>query len=185
MRKLLVVTLALIFAGINIMAQEHLSFMGIPINGSKTEFCKKLKAKGFAETTVKDVFSGNFTGQQTTVVLASYDGNNVDAVGVYFDESSEWNTLVSTYNYYKDLYILKYGEPFNCEEYNPSSRDSNFSRMHELGQGAVTYRSLWHTNGGFIELSIKKFSSLEGVVVISYMNSQNMQTQLQKVLEDI
>lgn len=137
MRKLLVVTLALIFAGINIMAQEHISFMGIPINGSKTEFCKKLKTKGFTETTVEDVFSGKFTGQPTTIVLASYDGTNIAAVGVYFDASGEWNTLVSTYNHYKDLYILKYGEPFNCEEYNPSNRDSNFSRMYELGQGTV------------------------------------------------
>lgn len=29
------------------MAQEHLSFKGIPIEGSMTEFCQKLKTKGF------------------------------------------------------------------------------------------------------------------------------------------
>ena len=28
-------------------AQEHLSFKGIPIEGSMTAFCQKLKAKGF------------------------------------------------------------------------------------------------------------------------------------------
>ncbi len=46
MRKFLV-TFALLFAVINIMAQEHLSFKGIPIEGSMTAFCQKLKAKGF------------------------------------------------------------------------------------------------------------------------------------------
>ena len=29
------------------MAQEHLSFKDIPIEESMTEFCQKLKAKGF------------------------------------------------------------------------------------------------------------------------------------------
>ena len=48
MRKLLI-TLTMLFAVINIMAQEHLSFKGIPIEGSMTAFCQKLKAKGFTD----------------------------------------------------------------------------------------------------------------------------------------
>lgn len=39
----------MLFAVINIMAQEHLSFKGIPIEGSMTAFCQKLKAKGFTQ----------------------------------------------------------------------------------------------------------------------------------------
>ena len=40
-------TLMLLFVAICIMAQEHLSFKGIPIEGSMTTFCQELKAKGF------------------------------------------------------------------------------------------------------------------------------------------
>lgn len=46
MRKTLI-TLTKLFAAINIIAQEHLSPKGIPIEGSLTDFCQKLKAKGF------------------------------------------------------------------------------------------------------------------------------------------
>lgn len=46
MKKILA-SLAVFLAVINIMAQEHLSFKGIPIEGSMTEFCQKLKTKGF------------------------------------------------------------------------------------------------------------------------------------------
>lgn len=46
MRKF-IFTLTMLFATVNLMAQEHLSFKGIPIEGSIKEFCKKLEAKGF------------------------------------------------------------------------------------------------------------------------------------------
>lgn len=52
MKKILA-SLAVFLAVINIMAQEHLSFKGIPIEGSMTEFCQKLKTKGFTGTDFK------------------------------------------------------------------------------------------------------------------------------------
>lgn len=41
--------LTMFLAVINIMAQEHLSFKGVPIEGSMTSFCQKLKAKGLTQ----------------------------------------------------------------------------------------------------------------------------------------
>lgn len=43
--KKFIATLTVLFIAINIMAQEHLTFKGIPIEGSMTEFCQKLKKK--------------------------------------------------------------------------------------------------------------------------------------------
>ena len=63
MRKILI-TLTVLFAAIDIMAQEHLSFKGIPIEGSMTEFCQKLKSKGFTSIGRENnitLFSGDFT----------------------------------------------------------------------------------------------------------------------------
>ena len=71
MKKLLI-TLAMLFAVINIMAQEHLSFKGIPIEGSMTSFCQKLKAKGFTSIGRDNnitLFTGDFTGCKATSVL--------------------------------------------------------------------------------------------------------------------
>ena len=49
MRKFLA-TITLIFAVTNILAQEHLSFKGIPLEGSVTEFCRKVLHKWDATT---------------------------------------------------------------------------------------------------------------------------------------
>ncbi len=188
--KKLIFTLALCFVVMNIMAQEHLSFKGIPITGSMTEFCQKLKAKGFVSMGSDNnitLFSGDFTGRNAMVgVTATDDGKNVFAVTVLFDTSKEWNTLVNTYDYYKDLYIRKYGHPTISKEKNPAYSDSNTALMAEVHQGTVTYASAWEVTGGEIQLSIEKSSGVyEGMVVIRYRDSQNVEAKIQNDLEDI
>ena len=91
--KRIVIVLTALFATISMMAQEHLSFKGIPIEGSMTEFCQKLKAKGFTSIGQENnvtLFTGDFTGREATVgVTATDDGQNVFAVVVLFDPSGE------------------------------------------------------------------------------------------------
>ena len=168
---------------------EHLSFKGIPIEGSMSEFCQKLKAKGFTSIGSENnlaLFMGDFTGRNATIgVTATDDGKNVFAVAVLFDPSGEWNTLVNTYSYYKDLYTRKYGKPAISKEKNPASSDSNTVLMTKLLQGRVVWTSTWEVTGGDIELSIEKSGFYEGVVVIRYRDSQNVETKIQKDLEDI
>lgn len=169
---------------------EHLTFKGIPIEGSMNTFCQKLKAKGFTSIGRENnlaLFTGNFTGQDATIgVKATDDGKNVFAITVIFDSSGEWNTLIDTYNYYKDLYTRKYGKPTISKEKNPAHSDSNTSLMAEVYQGTVVWGSLWEVTGGDIELSIEKTSRIyEGVVVIRYRDSINIEAKIQKDLENI
>ena len=155
-----------------------------------TAFCQKLKAKGFTQMgRDKNItfFTGNFTGRQATVCVgASNDGKNVYSVGVFFDSSGEWNTLVNTYDYYKNLYTRKYGEPFLSRENNPALSNSNIDLMAEVHQGTVVYDSAWQVPGGNIQLSIEKSSGVyEGMVMILYHDSQNMEAEIQSDLNDI
>lgn len=93
---------------------------------------------------------------------------------------------MNTYNYYKGLYIRKYGKPAVSEENNPADSDTNISLMYELRQGTVVYGSLWGVTGGNIQLSIEKAAnSYEGVVMIRYNDTQNVEAKIQKDLEDI
>ena len=189
MRKIFI-TLALFFAVINIMAQEHLSFKGIPIEGSMTSFCQKLKAKGFTSIGRDNnitLFTGDFTGRKSTVgVTSTNDGKDVFAVIVFFDPSGEWNDLVNNYEYYKNLYTRKYGEPTASKENNPALSDSNTALMAEVHQGTVVYGSEWQVTGGDIQLSIEKSSGIyEGLVMIRYRDSQNVENKIQNDLNDI
>ena len=189
MRKL-VITFTMLFAVISLMAQEHLSFKGIPIEGSMTAFCQKLKAKGFTSIGSENnltLFTGDFTGRNATVgVTATDDGKDVFAVVVLFDPSGEWNALVNTYDYYKDLYTRKYGKPSISKEKNPALSDSNTALMAEVHQGTVVSGSAWEVTGGDIQLSIEKSSGVyKGMVMIRYRDSQNVEAKIQNDLNDI
>ena len=189
MKKILFILTTLLM-GINLMAQEHLSFKGIPIEGSMSSFCQKLNEKGFTKVGTDNnvtMFVGDFTGRQASIGVGATDnGENVYSVVVFFDPSDEWKTLVNAYDYYKDLYIRKYGKPSISRENNPGQGGSNSSLMYELYQGKVTYASVWKATGGTIELSIEKADGYSnGMVVIRYRDAQNIETKIKKDLEDI
>lgn len=188
MKKLLISLVLCCFA-LCVFSQEHLSFKGIPITGSITTFCQKLKAKGFVQQSSEAdfrLFKGDFTGRKVDVgVVASDNGKDVFSVAVFFDESNSWNTLVNTYEHYKSLYIEKYGQPIHCIEYNPSDTDSNTSLMYELYQGRVTYASLFEAPGGFIQISVEKGTINNGFVMIKYEDTQNVNAKKQKDLDEI
>lgn len=170
--------------------QEHLTFKGISIEGSLTSFCQKLKAKGFTQIGRDNndmLLTGDFTGKTATVlVAATNDGKNVYGVTVLFDPSGEWNTLVNTYDYYKDLYTRKYGKSKVSKEYNPAYGDSNVLKMSEVQQGTITWESAWEVIGGRIELSIEKSGGVyKGMVVIRYRDSQNVDAKIKSDMEEI
>jgi len=187
--KQILITICALFAAIISNAQEHLSFKGIPIDGSISTFCQKLEAKGFIQLGYEDnvwLFKGDFTGRNAIVgVVAADNGEDVFGVTLIFDKSDSWNSLVSTYSYYKDLYIEKYGQPTQCVENNPSSSDSNTSLMYELYEGRVTYCCIFEAHGGKIQISIEKEDIYKGVVAIKYQDTQNVNLKWQSDLDDI
>ena len=185
-------TLAVLLASLTCAAQEHLAFSGIPIEGSMEEFCLKLEEKGFDEWEIYDnltVLTGTFTGREATISVFSDDeGVNVHSVAVRFTPAVEWKTLVDTYNYYKELYTRKYGNPKKVAEESSKVEAGalNPVLMFELWQGRVTWTSQWETTGGDIELSVEKTNkACEGAVVIRYRDAQNEETRTQKYMEEI
>ena len=75
---------------------------------------------------------------------------------------------------------------FSYFKNNPALSDSNTALMAEVHQGTVVYGSTWEVTGGDIQLSIEKSSGVyEGMVVIRYRDSQNVEAKIQKDLEDI
>lgn len=188
--KRILLTLALSLIMVGVYAQEHLSFKGIPIEGTMSSFCQKLKSKGFTAMGSQNnirIFSGDFTGREATVgVISTDNGQDVFGVVVLLPASGEWNTLVNTYDYYKDLYTRKYGKASISKEKNPAHSDSNTALMAEVHQGTVVYASAWDVAGGSIELAIEKTNGIyEGQVVIRYRDSQNAEAKLQQDLDDI
>ena len=57
--------------------------------------------------------------------------------------------------------------------------------MYELIQDKVIYQSVWYVNGGTIDINIDKYGSLSGVVIIRYMDIQNVETEIKQNIDDI
>lgn len=46
-------------------------FLGIPVDGTKSEMIQKLKAKGFTYNSVKDMLEGEFNGSEVQIAVVT------------------------------------------------------------------------------------------------------------------
>ncbi len=70
---------------------EHLTFKGVPIDGTLNQFVSKMKAAGFTSEGVQDgtaVLSGDFAGYKECIIVVSTLQNKdlVSTIGVMFPE---------------------------------------------------------------------------------------------------
>ena len=78
----------LLISSIVIYAQEDVTkFLGIPVDGSKSEMIQKLKAKGYTSSQHnKDILVGEFNGTDVNIHIAkdfsAYDLKNIAENGV-------------------------------------------------------------------------------------------------------
>ena len=114
MKKILLF-LVLCFISIFSMAQTDVTkFLGIPVDGSKSEMIRKLKTKGFKQSPVdKDVLTGKFNGMDVNVHIVT-NNDKVCRIAVY-----DKNTMNET-----DIRIR-----FNalCEQFKNNSKYCSLS----------------------------------------------------------
>ncbi len=104
-------------------AQQHLKFMGIPLNGTIDSFQRKLAAKGvtvdpernkYAPFGERD-FKGNFTGQPCRILVWYTNSKIVYRAKAILDASKEeWADQF--YNRVKNLLESKYAEEYTKED---------------------------------------------------------------------
>ena len=93
MKKILL-CIVLLLLTVSAMAQsEHLSFKGVPIDGTLDQYVAKMKAAGFTYLGQQDgtaILQGDFAGfKGCTVGVATLKSTNkVNAIGVIFQEQN-------------------------------------------------------------------------------------------------
>ena len=70
MRKLVFTLLMLLTLSLN----AQVKFMGISVDGSKTEMIEKLKEKGFLYNSIQDQLTGKFNGNEVKIQIVDYNG---------------------------------------------------------------------------------------------------------------
>ena len=191
MKRLLVTLACLVIMG-GIMAQEHLTFKGVPINGTLKQYTAAMVKAGFkSEGTTSDgiaILSGDFAGYKGCIIgvstLSTCDV--VNRIAVLFPEKDTWAALVYDYEHLKSMLTTKYGEPeYNREEFTTYTGDNNGLKMHALNDDQVVWFTGWTTELGDIELSIVGGSYGKGHARLMYYDKANSDAVNQSAIDDL
>lgn len=185
----LFVSMVCCIASIAQTSTGHLTFKGIPIEGTLNEFVSKLEKAGlsyFGEYNGSALLEGEFAGYKGCQIfvntLGSYDA--VCGVGVFFPEMEEWSMLEKNYKTIKNLLTVKYGAPSECtEEFQGYGypRD-NSDKLLRLRMDKCTYETVFENSNGVIKLSLGH-TNLSTFVMLFYVNNDT--TIGDRMMEDL
>ena len=171
---------------------EHLTFKGVPIDGTLNEFVSKMKQNGFTHLGTEDgtaILNGDFAGYKDCYVGVSTLKQNdlVHKIAVIFPDNDTWSTLSGNYFDLKKMLTEKYGEPSDVVEkfdtyWQP--RDDK-SRMYQVGMDRCKYYSIWQTDKGEIQLSIEHESVIKYFVRLGYFDKINNEIIKAKAIDDL
>lgn len=172
---------------------EHLTFKGIPINGTLSEYVAKMKQAGFTYVDTRDgmaMLQGEFAGFKGCIVGVNTfkPHNKVNAVVVIFPEQDNWGDLESDYNHLKSMLTEKYGEPSECvEEFQGSEPADNSSKFFRLKLNECTWYTTYSTPKGKIQLSIENQGVIMGscFVGLRYFDKINSEAVRAQAMEDL
>ena len=203
MKKIIMLWLFAIISivGIAQNTTEHLSYMGIPITGTITQFQAKLQAKrcSLDKQTSNSLgvgcraFKGNFIGNKVTIFVY-YDENTkvVYRVKSVISKISE-NIADQKYEYIKNMLLQKYGMTYS--NYGEQTGKDSFSILIEgkLLNPKMDLTSLPLSSNGFkgnIDLFIAKDETFLSYpfdynLHIDYYDAINYEKHLNRDLEDI
>ncbi len=175
--------LVLIFSIISMFtfAQEHMSFKGVPIDGSLTDFVANLRQQGYKVTYTTDdgdacVMTGEFAGftDCELFILSTEKSHTVWKVVVFLPEQTSWYSLKSRYNEYKNSLITKYGEPTsNYNFFSSPYYEGDGYEFQALRNEKCHYVSYFNNDLGSISVEIKSKNYNSGQVYIGYEDKTN------------
>lgn len=181
--------------GQNVVAENHLEFMGISIDGSLDNFVEKLEGKGFtlqSDYRTEAVLEGKFTGKAAKIfVYSTPKTSTVCRVAVKFENQGfvTWDMLELQYFESKKLLINKYGEPISVnEEFLRDNVDGASEKLYELKKRRCKYNSLFmndERSGSILVAIIPMDGVSEPCVTIAYTDNMNMEVYDKECQEDI
>lgn len=190
-------TLLWLFVGAPLIAfaqnnSEHLSFKGVPIDGTLNEYVSKMKAAGFSYIGEDDgtaILQGDFAGYKSCTVGVSTlkNINKVSTIGVIFPSHDDWSSLESDYVHLKSMLTQKYGTPSEIvEQFQGRTKPvTNNEKLHELFMDRCTWFTTFETPKGNIQLSLQKGEFGQYFVLLKYFDKINTDAIRSAAMDDL
>ena len=169
----------------------HMTFKGIPIDGTIESFSQKLVEKGFTVVGANSqmvALSGTFAGfEGCTVAVNSLEKKNLTSmVVVMFPEKDKWAVLEAQYAYLKDMLTEKYGKAAkNTEAFKGQVGNEDKDKLQKLIADECTYESVFATAYGVIKLQISHAKSAKCYVSLGYIDAKNSDPKRQAAMDDV
>ena len=171
---------------------KHMTFKGVPIDGTLNEYVSKMKQSGFTLIETEDgvaMLKGDFAAYKDCIIgVATLKGKDlVSRTTVIFPNRETWATLASNYFNLKELLTEKYGEPSEVvEEFDTYSEpDDDNSKMHAVEMNNCKYYTTFELENGSIQLSIGNDGFSSSFVMLSYYDKINTEKVRQKAIDDL
>ena len=89
MKRILIIALILLLSATAFAQNDVTQFLGIPVDGTKTDMIQKLKAKGFTYDATNDVLKGEFNGQDVLIAIVTENNKVYRICVIDKNETSE------------------------------------------------------------------------------------------------
>ena len=173
---------------------DHLSFKGVPLDGTLDEYVSKMKQNGFTHIQTEEgtaLLSGDFAGYKDCIVGVSTlkQKDLVYKIGVLFPEKDTWSRLSTNYFDLKQMLTEKYGKPsdvvekFDVPSYSQPRDDQD--KMYKVKFDNCKYYSIWQTDKGEIQLSIDHNGVTSCFVKLAYFDKINGDKIKAKAIDDL
>jgi len=172
-------------------SSDHLSFKGVPIDGTLNEYVTKMKQNGFTMLGTEDgvvTLKGDFASYKGCIIgVATLKGKDlVSKITVIFPALESWSSLSSNYLNLRGMLTEKYGEPSeSVEKFDTYSEPKDDGmKFFYVQSDKCKYYSIFKTEKGNIELQIKGNRS-SSFVILSYFDKINSDIVKQKAIDDL
>ena len=173
---------------------EHMSFKGVPIDGTLNEYVAKMKQSGFQYLGTDDgtaLLNGDFAGYKNchVAVTTLKKIDLVHKIGVIFPNQETWSRLSSNYSDLKQMLTEKYGNPieevelFDVKPFQLPLDDN--MKMNQVGIDNCKFFTVWKTDKGEIQLSIDHIGFTSCFVKVVYFDRINSAIINEKVKDDL
>jgi hypothetical protein len=187
----LILTSFVLYAQTSSDTSKHLSFKGVPLDGTLEQFMLKMKSNGFDHISTNDgiaMIQGDFAGYKNCIIGVSTlkQKDLVHKIGVMFSEKSTWSALSGNYFELKQLLTEKYGNPFDVvEKFDAKYEPRDDLKIYDVKTDRCKYYSIWETNKGKIELSIDHDRGTKCYVKLIYIDKINSMTIKKQAIDDL
>lgn len=158
---------------------QHLTFMGIPIDGQLSTFVEKMKQRGFS---LRDIGSGAATLRGTfagysnceVMVVATPRSKRVHTVLVSFGVEHSWESLHDKYMELKVRLSGKYNKTYSIEEFPWGEPETNYGKLEAAKMGMINYVSSYSSDLGTIILNVRNAKNEKATyVTLTYVDRVN------------